>query len=95
MRAKARSPSVGIGPSDRAVAIEPVTSLSPIMAKLESMRLRLQPPTPTPIRTNVMTAPAGEIANRPTRPHVLYRVGLYWGGNALWTAGGRNSDLLT
>jgi hypothetical protein len=58
------------------------------------VRLRLQPPALTPIRINVMTAPAGDIPNRPTRPHVLYRASLYWGCNALWTAGGRNSDLL-
>ena len=50
----------------------------------------LQPPAPRPIKIMVITAPAGRIADRPMRPHVLYRANLYWGCNALSDANGRN-----
>src|SRR5450432_1131162 len=90
LRAKARSLSVGAGRPAWAAATEPVTSLSSILAKAPSVRDRLQPPEPTPIRINVITAPAGPIADRPTRPHVLYRASPHGGCNALWTAGGSN-----
>jgi hypothetical protein len=63
--------------------------LSSILA-MASGRDRLQPLDPTPIRINVMTAPAGLIANRPTRSHVLYRA-----SSALWDADERNLGLPT
>src|SRR5712664_3254405 len=91
LRAKARSPSVGAGPP-AARPIAPVESRSPILAKAASVRDRLQPPEPTPTRISVITAPAGPIADRPTRPHVLYRASPDLGCNALWAAGERNSD---
>ena len=47
------------------------------------------------MRINVTTAPAGLIADRPMRSHVLYRASLHGDCNALWDAGGRNSELLT
>jgi hypothetical protein len=54
----------------------------------------LQPPALAAIRINVITAPAGPIADRPTPPHVLYKGDLYRGCSALWTAGGRKSEIL-
>ena len=36
------------------------------------------------------TAPTGRIADRPMRPHVLYRANPYWDCNALCDANGRN-----
>src|SRR5882757_10264952 len=91
LRAKARSVSVGAGPCPGPIA--PVTSLSSILAKAPSERERLQPPEPMPIRNRVATAPAGRIADRPTRAHVLYRASLHWACNACWDATERNSEL--
>jgi hypothetical protein len=65
------------------------------LAKALSVWDMLQPLEARPIRINVIMVPAGPIADRPTRSHVLYRTSLYWSVNALWAAGGRNSDLLT
>ena len=88
---------VGVGAGGCPDPIDPVTSLSlsSILAKAPSPRDRLQPPEPRPIRINVTTAPAGPIADRPMRSHVLYRASPHGGCNALWDAGGRNSELLT
>src|SRR5674476_799514 len=66
------------GPLAWAGPIEPVTSLSSILAKAPSGRDMLQPPVPTAIRININTAPAGAIADRPARPHVLYRACLLY-----------------
>ena len=56
--------------------IDPVTSLSSILAKALSVRDTLQPPVLTATRISAITAPAGPIADRPTRHHVLYRASL-------------------
>jgi hypothetical protein len=60
------------------------------LASAESDRFRLQPLEPRPTKISVTNAPAGLIADRPTRPHVLYRANLYRGDGALWDANGRN-----
>ena len=77
----------------RAGRSSPSRSLSSILAKASSGRDMLQPPVPSAIRISVNTALAGPIADRPARPHALYRASLYRGGGAYWTAGGRNSEL--
>ena len=73
---------------------EPVTtSVSSALEekKPPSPREKLQPPELAPIRNSVIMVPKGRIANRPTRPHALYRLGC----SVLWDAGGRNSVLRT
>ncbi len=80
-----RRPAAGV--------IEPVSRCRP------SWRRRCRAGTccsrrqPSAIRISVIAAPAGAIADRPTRLHALYRASLYRGGSAFWTAGGRNSEL--
>src|SRR5947209_18713284 len=109
VRVKARSLSVGAAATVCAGINEPVTASSPSLAsqglaKPPSGRARLQPPRPAPIKIKVTRAPAGPNADRPMRVHTLYKEGLYgecrykalpYGRrNALWTACGRNSELL-
>jgi hypothetical protein len=50
--------------------------LSSILAKAPSEREKLQPLEPRLTIIKVTTAPVGRIADRPTRPHVLYRANL-------------------
>src|SRR5438067_13598868 len=91
VRAKARSLSAAAGVVPGGLTGDPMTSVACILA-WASGRQRLQPPEPRAIKINVITAPLGPIADRPMRPHALYRASPYRDCNALWDARVRNWD---